>query len=154
MLASNALFYGLAVFSVVATGLIAGTMLGSGIQLFTYRSLPEASWTLQHQAMDALFSRVMPPAFITTVIALVAIAVLAFSPTRWFFAIAALLVIATIAVTIAVEVPINKAIATWTAGAAPSNWMVLRDQWLRFHWIRTATGVLAFLCAVVGLAQI
>lgn len=154
MLVSNTLRCSLAVFSVVAIGLVAGMMLGSGMQFFTYRSLPETSWTLQHQAVDGLFSRVMPPTFITTLIALVAMAILAPSHARWFFVAAALLVIVTIAITVTVEVPINKTIATWTAGAAPSDWMAIRDRWLSFHWVRTITGTLAFLCAVVGLLRL
>jgi hypothetical protein len=51
------------ILAVLSAGLLAGIMLGTGMEQYTLRSLPEANWTLEHQTMDALFRRVMPAFF-------------------------------------------------------------------------------------------
>ncbi|MFD1547565.1 anthrone oxygenase family protein [Nonomuraea guangzhouensis] len=60
----------------------------------------------------------------------------------------ALLVVALL-VTVAVEVPIVKQIATWTVGTLPDDWQRLRDRWVSFHIVRVVAGIagLAFLVA-------
>ncbi|MEU7861415.1 anthrone oxygenase family protein [Nonomuraea sp. NPDC049141] len=60
----------------------------------------------------------------------------------------ALLVVALL-VTVAVEVPIVKQIATWTVSTLPDDWQRLRDRWVSFHIVRVVAGIagLAFLVA-------
>ena len=138
----------------VAVGLLAGLMLGTGMQNYTYRALPQTSWVLQHQAQDALFRRVMPTFFNLAVLALIATAVANRGSARWFFAAAALLGVLCIGVTIGIEVPMNRLITSWTAGSAPSSWAAVRDRWLWFHLVRTLSGIGALVLATVGLARI
>jgi uncharacterized membrane protein len=71
---------------------------------------------------------------------------------RRYFAVAAFLMIVVLAITIGFEVPINKQVHSWTAGAAPANWDALRDRWLWNHLYRTITAVLALVSATIGLA--
>ena len=66
---------------------------------------------------------------------------------------AGLLLLFGIVITIVVEVPINKAIASWTPTTVPGNWMELRERWLAFHTVRSGAGVVAFLCALLGVVR-
>ena len=43
-----------------------------------------------------------------------------------------------------VNQPINATVMTWSAGAPPSDWTVLRDQWWTWHVLRTASALAAF----------
>lgn len=61
----------------------------------------------------------------------------------------ALFVVALI-VTMVVEVPIVKQIATWTAGTLPDNWQQLRDRWGSFHIIRVVAGIGGLVLLVAG----
>jgi hypothetical protein len=70
------------------------------------------------------------------------------------FAVAVVLTTIVLVITIALEVPINRQVASWTAGAAPANWTAVRDRWLWYHLARTIVGVLAFLCAAAALSEL
>ena len=41
--------------------------------------------------------------------------------------------------------PIQNEMLTWKVGTIPSNWTVLRDQWWRFHILRTIAELIALL---------
>jgi hypothetical protein len=53
-------------------------------------------------------------------------------------------------VTMLVEVPIVKQIATWTAGTMPDNWQLLRDRWGAFHIIRVVAGLGGLVLLLAG----
>jgi uncharacterized membrane protein len=57
------------------------------------------------------------------------------------------MLVAALLVTLIVEVPIDRQIASWTATTLPGNWRQLWRRWETFHTIRTAASVagLAFL---------
>ncbi len=69
-----------------------------------------------------------------------------------FVAAGALLLLG-IVVTIVVEGPMNKQIASWDASAVLAQWAEVRDRWLRFHNARTGMGIGAFVCALVGMVR-
>ena len=138
------------VFAVVLIGLLAGLMLGTGMQNFTYRHLGATGWVEQHQAQDALFRRVMPTFFNVTLLLLAAAAVVSRGAARWWFAAAAVLALGCIVVTVGVEVPMNRQITSWDPAAVPLGWQQIRSRWLVFHAVRTAGGTLAFVCATLG----
>jgi uncharacterized membrane protein len=58
------------------------------------------------------------------------------------------LMILTLIFTVAVEVPIDNKIKTWTEASVPSNWGSLRLKWDQFHTLRTFTSMasVAFFC--------
>jgi uncharacterized membrane protein len=141
------------ILAMVSVGLLAGIMLGTGMGQYAGRSLPEANWTLEHQTTDSLFRKVMPVFFNATAILLIAASVLAKGGARWMFGAAALLIVVSIVITVRVEVPLNRTIASWIPGAAPPDWRMLRDRWLWNHLIRTIASIIAFLCAAVGLVK-
>jgi hypothetical protein len=50
----------------------------------------------------------------------------------------------TLIITVAVEVPIDNQIKTWTEATVPGNWDSLRQRWDVFHTIRTFTSIASF----------
>ena len=65
-------------------------------------------------------------------------------------AIALLLFIVTVAVTVLTEVPIVKHVVTWEVETVPTNWRELRDRWVSFHLLRVIPGVVALGLYVVA----
>jgi uncharacterized membrane protein len=45
--------------------------------------------------------------------------------------------------------PINAVVSTWLVQALPSNWEQLRDQWWRWHVLRTGFGITG-LCLLIA----
>jgi uncharacterized membrane protein len=45
--------------------------------------------------------------------------------------------------------PINTIVMTWSPGAPPSNWTQLRDEWWRWHVLRTVSGIVG-LCLLIS----
>ncbi len=141
----------IAIAAVVFSGLIAGQMVAIGLADQAVRSLPETSWTLRFQAENTLFTKTMPPALIVPLAGLIAMIFLSAGARRILFGVAAAFEAVVLAITLAVNVPMNKEVQSWQAGAAPSTWVAVRDRWLRFHWLRTAMGAVAFTFATIGL---
>jgi uncharacterized membrane protein len=59
----------------------------------------------------------------------------------YLYIISFLLMVTTLIITVAVEVPIDNQIKTWTETTVPSNWESLRQRWNIFHTIRTFTSI-------------
>jgi uncharacterized membrane protein len=139
--------------AVVLAGLIAGLMIGTGMDQYTHRQLAMTPWVTEHQVMDALFRRVLPAWWNLTALMLIVAAVFTRGASRTLFTMAAILMLAALAVTVRVEVPMNRAIALWNSAAPPADWSEVRDRWLRFHLFRTCCGTVAFLLAQVALVR-
>jgi uncharacterized membrane protein len=83
---------------------------------------------------------------------------IAFYPdkTSWnFYAmmISLLLIIGSLVITTAIEVPINNKVVTWTPENTPPNWEQLRNRWQYYNIVRTVMALLSFVlfaAAVVG----
>lgn len=57
---------------------------------------------------------------------------------RFYFTLTSLiLMIIALLITLAVEVPIDNQIKTWTADTVPANWEELRGTWSTYHSLRT-----------------
>jgi hypothetical protein len=59
--------------------------------------------------------------------------------------------IAVMAITLIVEVPIDNLIANWTEATLPSDWQEIRARWAAFHTLRTFL-LLASVAAAVAAA--
>jgi len=59
----------------------------------------------------------------------------------YFYLISLLLMVVTLVITVAVEVPIDNQIKTWTETTVPANWESLRVRWDTFHTLRTFTSI-------------
>jgi uncharacterized membrane protein len=150
---SNSRRTGVQVFAVLLVGLIAGLMLGTGIEQHSLRALTASAWVTEHQVMDVAFRAVMKPFWSGTVVVLIFAAMESRGSSKWLFGVAALLMILSLVVTVGVEGAINQAIAKWDPSAPPANWAEIRERWLAFHRLRTGSGIVAFLCATVGLVK-
>lgn len=68
---------------------------------------------------------------------------------RW---VAVALIVATVAVTLVVNVPINRQTAQWNPLNPPPDWQLLRNRWERFQAIRSMLLLLGFSCLVLAAA--
>jgi uncharacterized membrane protein len=68
----------------------------------------------------------------------------------WWMLAGFLLMVAALVVTLAVEVPIDNQIKTWTAATLPGDWRSVQTRWERFHTIRTFLSIAAVVAAAVS----
>ena len=59
----------------------------------------------------------------------------------YWYILSFVLMLASLIITVAVEVPIDNQIKTWAAETMPSNWQSLRHTWNQFHTLRTFTSI-------------
>ncbi len=137
--------------AVLMAGLVAGLLFGTVIEHEQLKVLPAKPWVLARQSIDAVFSRVMPWLWNTTLLLLAAAAYLSHDRARWLFGAGAVILVVGIVVTLVIEVPLNKQIAAWTQETISPEWASVRDRWVRFHAVRTVAGVVAFASALAGL---
>ncbi|MHB9854121.1 anthrone oxygenase family protein [Streptomyces krungchingensis] len=62
------------------------------------------------------------------------------------------LLVLSVLMSIALLVPINSRVAQWTRESVPADWRQQVGRWDRFHYVRVAVIVAAFVLLVVGLA--
>lgn len=62
-----------------------------------------------------------------------------------------ILFIATLLITLIVEVPIDRKIEIWTVSTLPVNWMALRHKWQKYHTLRTFICIASFLLFAAGI---
>jgi uncharacterized membrane protein len=86
-------------------------------------------------------------------LSLAAAALLSRGKTRVFFALAAILSLTQMIITITHEVPINRLVANWSPDSLPAGWDVTRHSWMSGHWLRTGLSFTAFLLAILGLRR-
>jgi uncharacterized membrane protein len=65
----------------------------------------------------------------------------------------ALLMIAAIAITLVVNVPIDNQIKTWTLTSLPPDWTHIRDRWEVFHTARTFLSLGALASVLVSILR-
>jgi uncharacterized membrane protein len=56
-----------------------------------------------------------------------------------------LLLIGSLVITTAIEVPINNKVVTWTTENIPANWQQLRSRWQYYNVVRTVMALLSFI---------
>ena len=68
----------------------------------------------------------------------------------WWMAAGFLLMVAGLVITLAVEVPIDNQIETWTAATLPGNWRSIQARWELWHTIRTFLSIAAVVAATIS----
>jgi uncharacterized membrane protein len=68
----------------------------------------------------------------------------------WWLAAGFLLMVAALVITLAVEVPIDNRIETWTAATLPADWRSIQSRWELWHTIRTFTSIAAVVAATIS----
>lgn len=135
----------------ILSGIIAGSMFGTGLSLYSSRGLPETAWTRRFQLEDSLFARVMPPLSQAQLLCLAGAVLVEHSASRALFSGATVLSLLVLIITLGIEVPLNKQIQSWTPGAAPATWTAVRDRWLWNHLCRATAALLAFVAWVLAI---
>jgi uncharacterized membrane protein len=136
--------------------LVAGVLWGTWLSLGrTMTGYDAATFLADGKHMIANLSAVMPVLMIATGALSLLVVILLFRRgaivAAWLALAALLALVAVIAVTLAVEVPIDNEVKTWTTATLPVNWEQLRSRWANFHTLRTFLS-LAGLAAAVGAA--
>jgi len=132
-------------FSLMLAALVMGVFWGTWFTLT--RSIHDFSAAEFIHIGKAIIANVAVPMSIimplTLLLQLIA-AVLVRNVNRSSFALynsAFVLMVLTLIFTVAVEVPIDNKIRTWTEASIPSNWESLRLKWDQFHTLRTFTSI-------------
>lgn len=115
--------------------------------------LPGPAYVRYWQALNIDYGRAMPPLLLTAIAALLVTAVLSWRR-GWlvfgFGSAALILVILTVALTLAGMEPLNQAVDTWDPDRLPADWQEVRQQWSSLHVVRTALALAAFACLIVA----
>lgn len=122
--------------------LVAGTMFGIWLGYHPGGLSADVYVSQQQHAIRAL-NVVMPVlGGLTIGLTLVAAALAASDRTRLILLLsAAVCFIAAGLITRLLNQPINAIVMTWSADAPPTDWMQLRDDWWRWHVMRTIAGM-------------
>ena len=68
----------------------------------------------------------------------------------WWMAAGFLLMVAALVITLAVEVPIDNRIETWTVATLPGDWRSIQARWELWHTIRTFLSIAAVAVATIS----
>jgi hypothetical protein len=128
--------------SIMLYVLVAGVMWGTWLSLArTMTEYDAVTFLTDGQHMIDNLAIVMAVLMISAVAIGLATVVLLFrsgSTVSGWLALAALVLMAGVmAVTLAVEVPIDNQIKTWTVDTLPPDWTAIRARWAAFHTFRT-----------------
>ena len=139
--------------SIMLYVLVAGVMWGTWLSLArTMTNYDAATFLADGKHMIENLAMIMAVLMISAVvIGLVAVVLLFRSRSTvatWLAAIGLLLMIAVLVITLAVEVPIDNLIATWTEATLPKDWQEIRARWSAFHTVRTFLSLGAVAAAV------
>ena len=62
-------------------------------------------------------------------------------------------ILASLGISVGIELPIVNQMKGWTPTTAPANWEALRDKWVYFTVVRMMTGLVAFLLFSAAILQ-
>lgn len=137
------------IIAVFSTGLIAGILFGDRMgNTFARPELAPGSFIRFQQIQNVHFARMMPfpivAAILASVVWLVLIRSRAGTPSFVFLALGTVAVIAAVAITRVVNIPINDQLVNWSASAPPPDLVSIWARWEKAHTIRTVLAVLGF----------
>jgi uncharacterized membrane protein len=92
----------------------------------------------------------LPLALLSALIGLALLWPLGRTARFWWLATGLLLMVATLGVTLAVEVPIDRQIQAWTAATLPADWRSIQARWERWHTLRTFLSIAAVVAATLS----
>lgn len=119
------------------------------------RDLPATAYVPYWQALNVDYVRAMPPLLLSCLALLLLTCGLSYRRGRWVIGLsgtAALLVVATVVLTLTQLEPINHVADTWSADDPPAGWAELRERWWRLHTVRTVFVLVAFAAMLVAQA--
>ena len=130
--------------------LLVGTMFGIWIG-FDPAGLSAATYVEQQQHTIRALNTAMPLLGAVCIVLTIVLAVLTKGSSRARYQLIAAIVGLVIAgvITRFFNQPINSQVMTWSIQAPPANWIEFRDQWWRWHIVRTVAGMAA-LCFLIS----
>jgi len=143
--------------ALICTGLSAGIFLGhrAGVSLAMPVLNPSSFIQLQ-QVIHKTFVRMMPVLILGALVGSVAWGILLRSSGRtdefWLVSGASVTMMCILAITRAVNIPINRRLMTCDAAAPPSDLSVVWAPWERIHSVRTVLAIVAFAAEVIALS--
>jgi uncharacterized membrane protein len=94
----------------------------------------------------------LPLALLSALVTLVLLGREARAAAFWWLLAGFLLMVAALVITLAVEVPIDNKIETWTVATLPGDWRSIQSRWEMFHTIRTFLSIAAVVAATISAA--
>jgi Domain of unknown function (DUF1772) len=142
--------------SIMLYVLVAGVMWGTWLSLArTMTEYDAATFLADGKHMIENLGTIMAVLMISAVVIGLVTVVLLFrvqsTVAAWLAVVGWLLMIAVMVITLAVEVPIDNMIKTWTVATLPADWLEIRARWAAFHTLRTFLS-LGAVAAAVGAA--
>ena len=71
----------------------------------------------------------------------------------YFILIAVVFILASLGISVGIELPIVNQMKAWTPTTAPAHWEIFRNRWVYFTVVRMVTGLLAFLFFSVAVTR-
>ncbi|MEV7346120.1 anthrone oxygenase family protein [Streptomyces sp. NPDC093544] len=128
------------------SGLFAGFLVAVLVLELSLRGFDRQVYTqvrqVELESLDKLAVATLLPALIATAL-LVALTFKAREVTPWLTLAALTLLVGVLALTLAVNLPINADQLDWNVQAPPADWATVRDHWQIAHGVRTGAAVLA-----------
>lgn len=122
--------------------LLVGTMFGVWIG-FNPAGLSAATYVEQQQHTIRALNTAMPILGAVCIVLTGVLAILTTSNSEARFLLVAAVICLVVAgvVTRFMNQPINSEVMRWNVQSPPANWMELRDQWWKWHIVRTLAGI-------------
>lgn len=128
--------------NVLLAALVVGTMFGIWLGYNPMDLAPGMYVQQQQHAIRALNVTMPVLGKITALLTIVAAVLARTNRTQLtLLLIAAACFVAAGLITGFLNQPINAIVMTWSPDAPPANWMQLRDDWWRWHILRTVAGI-------------
>ena len=147
--------------TIVLFALVMGVFWGTWFSLSrTMNQLPAQTFiAVGHQMIHNLgapMAILLPLALLSALVTLVLLWQGGRAAAFWWLLAGFVLMVAALAITLAVEVPIDNQIKAWTAATLPGDWRSIQSRWELFHTIRTflsIAGVVAVTISAVVTAR-
>ncbi len=144
------------VIAILSSGLVAGILFGDRMgATFARPSLSPSSFLQFQRIQHVHFARMMPPLTLAAVAAglgwLMLVRAQWNSLQFWLAALATGAMVCATALTLAVNIPINNQLMTWSVAAPPDNMREIWSRWEKVHTVRTILWLGAFALEVVAL---
>jgi uncharacterized membrane protein len=143
------------VITIVLFALVMGVFWGTWFSLSRTMSQlsPETFLAVGHEMIQNLgtpMAILLPFALLSAVITLVLARQEGHAAAFRWVAAGFLLMVAALVITLAVEVPIDNRIETWTAATLPADWRSIQSRWELWHTVRTFASIAALAAVAIG----
>jgi uncharacterized membrane protein len=141
--------------TIVLFALVMGVFWGTWFSLSrTMNQLsPETFLAVGHEMIQNLgvpMAILLPLALLSALVSLALLWPRGRTGAFWWLLTGLLLMVAALVITLAVEVPIDNKIETWTAATLPGDWRSIQSRWELFHTIRTFVSIAAVVAVTIS----